>query len=93
MGQLQSSRAIFLEMAEILFAFNRCIRIGQWQADLAASKEMLPWFFVYEHQKCTRYMLLYLGEMSQLLETHMEIYKEFMHVNIMFRSKPILTCV
>ena len=46
----------FLEMAEIFFAFNRSIRTGQWQADLAASKKMLPWFFAYYHQKYTRYM-------------------------------------
>ena len=46
----------FLEMAEIFFAFNRSIRTGQWQADLAASKKMLPWFFAYDHQKYTRCM-------------------------------------
>ena len=32
----------FLEMAEIAFAFNRSIRMDQWQAHLAASKKMLP---------------------------------------------------
>ena len=46
----------FLEMAEILLAFNRSIRTGQWQADLVASKKMLPWFFTCDHQKYTRYM-------------------------------------
>ena len=81
----------FLGMAEILFSFNRSIRTGQWQADLVASKKMLPWFFVYEHQRYTRYILLYLGKVSQLPETHPEVYKEFMYAN-MFNSKPILTC-
>ena len=46
----------FLEMAEIFFAFNRFIRTGQWQADLTASKKILPLFFAYDHQKYTRYM-------------------------------------
>ena len=45
-----------LEIEEILFAFNRSIRTRQWQADLAASKKMLPCFFAYDHQKYTRYM-------------------------------------
>ena len=81
----------FLEMVEIIFSFDRSIRTGQWQADLTASKEMLPWFFVYEHQKYACYMLLYLGEKSRLPESHPEIYKEFMYLNI-FSSKPILTC-
>ena len=65
----------FLEMAEILFAFNRSIRTGQWQAHLAVSKKMLPWFFAYDHQNYARYMSLYLGEISQPPETHPEIYK------------------
>ena len=82
----------FLEITEILFAFNRSIKTAQWQVDLVASKKTLPWFFVYDHQKYARYMLLYLGEMSQLPETHPEICKEFMYANIMFSSKPILTC-
>ena len=92
MGQPQSSGAHFLEMAEILFSFSRSIRNGQWQADLAASKKNSPWFFAYDHQKYACYMLLYLGEMSQLPETHPEIYKEFMYVNITFSSKLNLTC-
>ena len=79
-------------MAEILFAFNRSIRTGQWQAHLAVSKKMLPWFFAYDHQNYACYMLLCLGEMSQLPETHPEIYKEFMYVNTMFIPKVILTC-
>ena len=65
----------FLEKAEILFAFNQSIRTGQWQAHLAASKKMRAWFFAYDHQNYAHYMLLYLGEMSQLPETHPEIYK------------------
>ena len=73
----------FLEMAEILFAFNRSIRTGQ----------MLPWFFAYDHQNYACYMSLCLGEMSQLPETHPEIYKEFMYVNTMFSPKVILTCL
>ena len=62
-------------MAEILFAFNRSVRTGQWQAHLAASKKVLPCFFAHDHKNYARYMSLYLGEMSQLPETHPEIYK------------------
>ena len=84
----------FLEMAKILSAFNLSIRTGQWQMHLATSKQMvLPWFFAYDHQNYARYMWLYLGEMSQLPETYPEKCKEFMHVNIMFSPKAILTCL
>ena len=81
------------EIAEILFAFNQSIRTGQWQAHLAVSKQMLPWFFAYDHQNYARCMSLYLGEMSQLPETYPEIYKEFMYVNTTFSPKAILTCL
>ena len=37
MERLQSSGV--LEMAEILLAFHRSVRTGQWQAHLAASKK------------------------------------------------------
>ena len=33
--------AEFLEIAEIVFVFNRSIRTGQWEAHVATSKKML----------------------------------------------------
>ena len=88
---LQSCNS-FLEMVEILFGFNPPVRTGQWQAHPASPKKMLPWFFAYEHQNYARYVSLYIGEMSQLPETHPEIYKELMYVNVMLSPK-ILTCL
>ena len=48
----------FLEMAEILVAFHRSVRTGQWQAHLAASKKekqkILERFFAYDHRNYAR---------------------------------------
>ena len=38
-------------------------------------------------------MPLHLGEMSKLPKAYPEMYKEFMHVNIMFTPKAIVTCL
>ena len=35
-GSAAESWSSFLEMAEILFAFNRSVRTGQWQAHISA---------------------------------------------------------
>ena len=44
----------FLDATEILFALNRFIRTGLWQAYLAASTKMLPLYFVYDHRDFRR---------------------------------------
>jgi len=68
----------FLEMMETLLAFTRSLRLGNWHLHLAASKQMLPWFFAYDRPNYSRFMSLYLSDMAKLEETHPAVYQEFM---------------
>lgn len=68
----------FIDMVDILFAFTRSLRTGDWNLHIAATQKMLPWFFAYDRQNYARYSSLYLSEMKQLETTHPAVYKEFM---------------
>ena len=76
-GQTATFWISFLEMVDILFAFNRSLRIGDWKMHLAATQKMLPWFFSYDRQNYSRYLTLYISDMIRLEETHPAVYKEF----------------
>ena len=93
-------------MAEILVAFHRSMRTGQWQAHLAASsrikkkkkkkkKKMLASFFAYDHRNYARLATCHFISVKRhsSLEIRPEICKEFMYVNKMFSSTAILICL
>ena len=65
-------------MMEILFAFIRSLRIGDWELHLASTKNMLPCFFAYDRQNYARYLSLYLAEMIKLRDTHPCIHEQFL---------------
>lgn len=73
-----TSRFWFIEMMDILFAFQRSMKTGDWESHLEATKSMLPYFFAYDHHNYSRYLSLYWAEIVSLPETHPGIYKEFM---------------
>ena len=64
----------YLEMVEVLMNFVRAIRGGNWDLHLECIKEMLPWFFVYDHTNYARYLPVYLAQMMFLPETHPEAH-------------------
>ena len=44
----------YLEMAELLLRFLRAQRTGDWRLHLDSFRDMLPWFFIYDHQNYAR---------------------------------------
>ena len=62
----------YLEMVEVLINFVRATREGTWAMHLEGIKEMLPWFFAYDHTNYARYLPVYLAHMMLLPETHPE---------------------
>ena len=64
----------YLEMVEVLINFVRATREGNWAMHLEGIKEMLPWFFAYNHTNYARYLPVYLAHMMLLPETHPEAH-------------------
>ena len=64
----------YLEMVEVLMNFLRATREGNWSLHLECIKEMLPWFFAYDHTNYTQYLPVYLAHMITLPETHPEAH-------------------
>ena len=64
----------YLEMVEVLMNFLRATREGDWALHLECIKEMLPWFFAYDHTNYARYLPVYLAHMVLLPETHPEAH-------------------
>ncbi|XP_043192970.1 uncharacterized protein LOC122365640 isoform X2 [Amphibalanus amphitrite] len=53
-------------MVELLLRFVRAQRTGDWILHLESFREMLPWFFIHDHQNYARWGSVYLAEMQQL---------------------------
>ena len=64
----------YLEMVEVLMNFLQATREGDWALHLECIKEMLPWFFTYDHTNYARYLPVYLAHMILLPETHPEAH-------------------
>ena len=62
----------YLEMVSLLLTFIRATREGNWSLHLECIREMLPWYFAYDHVNYARYLPVYLLHMIQLPETHPE---------------------
>ena len=43
----------YLEMVEVLMNFVQATREENWDLHLECIKEMLPWFFAYDHKLCS----------------------------------------
>ena len=65
----------YLDMVTILLTFIRATREGDWDLHLECIKEMLPWFFAYDHINYARYLPVYLIHMLALPETHPEAHQ------------------
>ena len=59
----------YLRMVEVLINFLRATREGNWSLHLECIKEMLPWFFAYDHTNYARYLPVYLAHIITLPES------------------------
>lgn len=64
----------YIEMVELLLHFIRATREGDWVLHLACVRDMLPWFFAYDHTNYARYGTVYWEEMMSLQQTHPAAY-------------------
>lgn len=68
----------FISMMNLLLAYTRVTKIGNWDMHLQSTRQMIPWFFAYDRPNYSRYVTYYLAEMEQLPETHPDIYQQFL---------------
>ena len=71
-GPLKKFWRSYLEMVSLLLTSIRATREGTWPLHLECIREMLPWYFAYDHVDYARYLPVYLIHMIQLPETHPE---------------------
>ena len=74
-GPLKTFWMSYLDMVRILMDFIRATREGNWSLHLHCIKEMMPWFFAYDHINYARYLPVYLLYMLTLPETHPEAHR------------------
>ena len=65
-------------MMDILFSFQRSLKLGDWLAHIESTKQMLSYFFAYDHQNYARYLTYYWAEMTTLSQTHPDVYQQFL---------------
>ena len=78
----------FLDMMDILFAFLRSTKVGNWNLHLEATNAMLPWMFAYDHQNYSRFITYYWSQMTRLPTAHPNIFNEFLLGNFAVRRTP-----
>lgn len=76
-GPMESFWQSFLQMMNILFAFIRSVRTGDWQLHMDSTQRMLPWMFAYDRPNYSRFLTYYWAEMQNLPANHPAIYEEF----------------
>ena len=64
----------YLEMVEVLLNAIRATREGNWEMHIESTKEMLPWFYAYDHINYARYLPIYSVNMMSLEESHPEAH-------------------
>jgi len=47
----------YLDMVKLTLCFIRATRKGNWKLHLNCVKDVLPWFFAYDHTNYARYLL------------------------------------
>ena len=65
----------YMEMISILLMFTRAQRDGNWELYLLSFRQMIPFYFQYDHQNYARWSIIYLAQMIQIPE---QIREEFM---------------
>jgi hypothetical protein len=68
-------------MVNILLQFIKAERTGDWNLHLAATANMLPYFFAMDRQNYARWLPVYLAEMNQLYDKHPEVHQQFVDGN------------
>ena len=76
-GELALFWISFIEMAQILLNILYATRSGNWELLLESLKDVVPYTFAYDNVNYARYLTCMIGEMSELEQTHPEVYQAF----------------
>ena len=71
----------YVEMVLLLLRFIKAEREGNWKKHLQATADMLPHFFSMDKTNYSRWLPVYLADMSLLEETAPEVHQEFLNGN------------
>ena len=68
----------YMDMIDILRKFIRAQRTGNWELNLQALSNMLPYLAASGHNHYTKCVWIYLQQMSKLEDEHPEVYCHFL---------------
>ena len=71
-----------------MFDFYKSVGDGNWNLHIAASEQMLKWFFTYGPTNCTRHFTFYWVSQLNLPQSHPNMLKEFQRGNFSVRRAP-----
>ena len=60
----------YVEIVEIMLQLLRASRERNWELHLSSISEMIPWCFAYDRQNYSRYLSVYLSDMTNLPIDH-----------------------
>ena len=80
-NSLQQFWISFLDMVDTLLNTIYAVRCGNWDLLLESIRDIIPFFFAYDHINYARYMTVMLADMLSLPEKFPEIYSEFIKGN------------
>ena len=66
----------YMDMVSTLLSFIRAQREGNWQLHVATFREMLLYFFRYDHTHYARWGAIYLMEMHRLPDEVKNVFKK-----------------
>jgi len=67
----------YIDMIDLLLNHIRSVHDGTWRLYLATLRQILPWFFSYDHVNYARYAPVYYYDMLSLEQTHPEVHEAF----------------
>ena len=68
---------LYMDMIDILRRFIKTERTGNWLRHLQSVRDMLPFFAAAGHHHYAKSGYLYLLQMEELYDKHLEIYSKF----------------
>ena len=66
----------YMDIVLLILRFIRATKEGNWSLHMRCVREMIPWFFCYDHTNYSRYMSVYLCEMQCLPESHPAAFEQ-----------------
>jgi len=79
-----------LNLQILLLSFVRSVRLGNFIDFKESMKQMMPWFFLFDHQNYSRWLSVHILDLEQLETTAPEIHSKFLQGTVLYRYKRII---